>query len=147
MDGLRDDWTLPEANAALPTVRALLAEGRAAVAALRDVEAQLQDLRIVWGDALLDAACPGHGEFTSYAQRSGALRHDLETVELRFHALGCEPKDLEQGLVDFRGRVAGQEAYLCWRDGEETLSWWHPLEGGFAARRPIPGAKAPVRPS
>ena len=134
----RGAWTLEEANAALPQVRALLAEGRPLLATLRELEAQLEDLRIVWGDAVLTVTCPAHAEFRAFHQRFEAAREAFRLVLLRFHALGVEAKDIDQGLVDFRGQLGGQPAYLCWKDGEERVGHWHPLEGGFAARRPIP---------
>lgn len=136
----RGAWTLDEANAALPEVRRLLAEGRRHLARLRDLEAHLEDLRVVWGDAVLSVACEGHAEFAGYHAQHVAERDGLRTVLLRFHALGVEAKDLDQGLVDFRGLVAGQPAYLCWKDGEDRVAHWHPLDGGFAARRPLPSA-------
>lgn len=133
----RGAWTLAEANAALPEVRGLLAQARSHVPVLRDLEAQLDDLRIVWGDAVLSVACPGHAEFARYHADFERHRAALQQVLLRFHALGVEVKDLEQGLVDFRGLVGDQPAYLCWKDGEERVAHWHPLEGGFGARRPL----------
>jgi hypothetical protein len=134
----RGAWTVEEANAALPEVRSLLTQGRAYMADLREVEQHLDDLRIVWGDAVLAVACPGHAEFARYYATFTATRERFQAVLLRFHALGVEVKDIEQGLVDFRGLVGTEPAYLCWKDGEERVAHWHPLEGGFAARRPIP---------
>lgn len=134
----RGAWTLADANAALPEVRRLLAEARSHMAPLRELEAQLEDLRIVWGDAVLSPACEGHEEFAAYYHDFTQHRAALQNVLLRFHALGVEVKDLEQGLVDFRGLVGTEPAYLCWRDGEDRITNWHPLEGGFGARRPIP---------
>jgi hypothetical protein len=26
---------------------------------------------------------------------------------------------------------------LCWRDDEETLAYYHPLEGGYQGREPV----------
>ena len=131
-------WTLDEANAALPEVRSLLTQGRTHLAQLRDVEQHLEDLRIVWGDAVLAVACPGHAEFAAYYATFTATRDAFQKVLLRFHALGVEVKDVDQGLVDFRGTVGTEPAYLCWKDGEDRVAHWHPLEGGFAARRPLP---------
>ena len=51
--------------------------------------------------------------------------------------LGVELKDPLQGLVDFRTYLDGQEAYLCWKLGEDEISWWHPLDGGFDARQSL----------
>ncbi|MEK6976188.1 MAG: DUF2203 domain-containing protein [Candidatus Thermoplasmatota archaeon] len=134
----RGAWTVEEANAALPEVRTLLAQARTHMADLREVEAHLEDLRIVWGDAVLAVACPGHAEFARYYATFTDTRAKFQAVLLRFHALGIEVKEVEQGLVDFRGTVAAAPAYLCWKDGEERVAHWHPLEGGFAARRPLP---------
>ncbi|MFI5263132.1 MAG: DUF2203 domain-containing protein [Candidatus Kapaibacterium sp.] len=51
---------------------------------------------------------------------------------------GIEIKDLEKGLIDFPHlRANGEEVYLCYMLGEKTILAWHPIEGGFAARRPI----------
>ena len=131
-------WTVEAANEALPRVRELLATARTHSAALRELEAQLNDLRIVWGDAVLTVACPGHAEFAGYYAKFQAERIALAKVLAAFQSLGVEVKDIEEGLVDFRGRVGTEPAYICWKDGESVIGWWHPLEGGFAARRRLP---------
>jgi len=51
--------------------------------------------------------------------------------------LGIECKGVEQGLVDFPSERDGEVVYLCWRYGEERIEWWHPVEAGYAGRRPI----------
>jgi hypothetical protein len=53
-------------------------------------------------------------------------------------ATGGAPKDLELGLVDFLGRVEGRDVNLCWRYGEKQVRFWHGLDEGYAARKPIP---------
>ena len=51
---------------------------------------------------------------------------------------GIEIKDLDKGLIDFPTlRANGEEVYICYMLGEQTILAWHPIEGGFAARRPI----------
>jgi hypothetical protein len=51
---------------------------------------------------------------------------------------GIEIKDLNRGLIDFpHKRISGDVVYLCYRLGEEAIEAWHPIEGGFAARRPL----------
>ena len=50
---------------------------------------------------------------------------------------GVEIKDRPQGLIDFPCVVDGIPAYWCWLAGEPELAWWHPRDGGFAARKPI----------
>ena len=52
---------------------------------------------------------------------------------------GAEIKDREHGLVDFPALIDGVPAYWCWLAGEAEIAWWHPRDGGFAGRTPIPG--------
>jgi len=132
-------WTLAEANAALPLVRALLAEGRASLAKLRDAEAQIEDLRIVWGDKLDKPECPEWAEHREQQVRRAAELDAVADVVERFEKMGCEVKDLDSGLVDFRGQLGAEVVYLCWRDGEKEIKNWHTLSGGFSARKAIPG--------
>lgn len=134
-------WTLPEANAALPRVKALVEEGRKTLAELRDVEAQVEDLRIVHGEAIEHEGHPNHAEAKEYATRREELMDEMAALSLRFQALGCDVKDIDQGLVDFRGRLGDDYVFLCWKHGEAQIGYWHTLQGGFANRQPIPGGE------
>jgi hypothetical protein len=64
----------------------------------------------------------------------------LQLLEI-IHSLGEEGlilKGIEEGLVDFPAlRANGEEAFLCWKNGEEDIGFWHSLDGGFRGRRPI----------
>jgi len=132
-------WTLPEANAALPRVRTLVEEGRGLLARLRDVEAQLADLRIVWGARLEEPDSPAAAEAAGYAKQREELEDEMAALSLKFQALGCDVKDLDQGLVDFRGRIGSDDVFLCWQYGEAQVRYWHTVQGGFANRHEIPG--------
>jgi len=47
-------------------------------------------------------------------------------------------KDIDQGLIDFPHiRSNGEEVYLCWKSGEDRISFWHTAADGFAGRRSI----------
>jgi hypothetical protein len=63
-----------------------------------------------------------------------AIQDDIRTIE----TLGGITKDVELGLVDFLGDVAGQDVWLCWRRGETKIRFWHPLDSGYNQRRPLP---------
>jgi len=82
--------------------------------------------------------------FRSRGEDEEPVRHeiDLLTEKLVEAAeeladLGIECKGVEQGLVDFPSERDGEVVYLCWRYGEERIEWWHPVEAGYAGRRPI----------
>lgn len=62
-----------------------------------------------------------------------ALSDGLEQIR----GLGGEVKDLDMGLVDFPGRRGADDILLCWRLGEKKIEYWHPVDGGFANRRPL----------
>jgi len=50
---------------------------------------------------------------------------------------GCQLKSLEPGLVDFYSKAKDNLIYLCWREGEEQIRFWHSLAGGFTGRQPL----------
>lgn len=51
---------------------------------------------------------------------------------------GILVKGLDEGLIDFPCiRQNGEEVYLCWRLGEETIDFWHRIPDGFRGRKPI----------
>jgi hypothetical protein len=53
------------------------------------------------------------------------------------HERGAIVKSPDDGLVDFPAQREGEEILLCWRLGEDEVAYWHPLEEGFAGRKPI----------
>jgi hypothetical protein len=55
----------------------------------------------------------------------------------RIDALGLTLRDIERGLVDFPALVSGRQVWLCWRQGESSVDWWHDLDTGFDGRRPL----------
>ena len=51
---------------------------------------------------------------------------------------GVIVKGVGEGLADFPAiRENGEEVFLCWKDGEDDINFWHSLEGGFRGRRPL----------
>lgn len=62
-----------------------------------------------------------------------AFRSALQQLE----DLGAILKDLSQGLVDFYAMHGADLVYLCWKQGEDRVRFWHSLEAGFPGRRPL----------
>ncbi len=47
-------------------------------------------------------------------------------------------RDMDRGLIDFPHLlVDGEEVYLCWMLGEDSISYWHRVEEGCAGRRHV----------
>jgi hypothetical protein len=65
------------------------------------------------------------------------LARDIEANLQRIGALGGVPKDLGLGLVDFPHVRRGQIVNLCWKHGETEIRYWHGLDEGYAARKPL----------
>jgi hypothetical protein len=51
--------------------------------------------------------------------------------------MGAVLKDARIGLLDFYGEVDGKLVWLCWKYGESECAFYHALEEGFSARKPI----------
>ena len=62
---------------------------------------------------------------------------ELSRLVEKVQEMGCELKDIDQGLIDFRAEREGREVHLCWKLGEPDIRWWHDLESGFAGRQPL----------
>jgi hypothetical protein len=120
-------YTVAEANAALRWVRPLVGE----MLAIRQriVERQPE----VW-PILSKAAGNGGGKAAS--ELSGDFER-LDEMVRKLKAADIELKDINTGLIDFRGLREGREVYLCWQYGEERVLYWHELHTGFAGRRPL----------
>jgi hypothetical protein len=72
------------------------------------------------------------------ARPSAPVAREIDALLHEVAELGVEVKDMATGLIDFRTRRDGEEVYLCWRLGEgERIAWWHTLDGGYPARRPL----------
>jgi hypothetical protein len=58
-----------------------------------------------------------------------------------FRDRGVQVKSVAPALLDFPAHavVDGHEqvVLLCWREGEDALAWYHPVETGYLGRVPI----------
>jgi hypothetical protein len=51
--------------------------------------------------------------------------------------VGADLKDARSGLIDFIGRHQGHDVCLCWKLGEDKVSYFHEMDSGFEGRQPI----------
>jgi hypothetical protein len=128
----RKYFTRDEANRTLPLVRRIVQD--------------IVDDYGRWKDCLeqyeLAAARqrPDEGE----SPEAVALRERVDEIARRINEyiaeleqVGCVLKGFDDGLVDFRGQVAGRDVWLCWRLGEPEVGHWHEIDQGFRYRRPF----------
>ena len=72
-----------------------------------------------------------------YQSRIKELESLIKRGFLRVEELGGVIKGVEPILVDFLSFYDGRYIWLCWREDEETIMFWHELNDGFAGRRPV----------
>ena len=135
-------FTIEQANAALPLVRAIASDMSELA---RDVIDRKERLSHLLGGR--DPESHSHDPYRSeLAHIEGELEKDsrrLKEYVNELVALGVEPKDCLQGLVDFPCEMEGRVVYLCWRLGEPEVLYWHDLDAGFAGRQPLVAGTVP----
>ena len=130
----RKVFTVEQANAALPLVRAIATD----LARLsRDVIERRERLSFLASGRDRDKR-DLYGQ--ELAQVEEELQRDTERLqeyveELR--ELGVEPKNGPEGLIDFPAVMDGRPVFLCWKLGEPEVLHWHDLEAGFRGRQPL----------
>ena len=50
---------------------------------------------------------------------------------------GVVIKGIEEGLLDFPSKRFDEDIWLCWKDGENEIKFWHEKDAGFNGRKPI----------
>jgi hypothetical protein len=127
-------FTVKEANATLPLVRAIAGD-------LAQLSQEVMDRRTRLAHLLGDRQ-PTAGDLYSeeLAQIEEELQKDTRRLqeyvdELRH--LGVEPKGGPEGLVDFPSLMDGRLVYLCWKLDESEVVHWHELDAGFGGRQSL----------
>jgi hypothetical protein len=72
------------------------------------------------------------------------IKKQLNTAVTKFyHAVedlentGAVLKSLEEGLLDFPSKRFNEEVWLCWKEGEKEIKFWHEKDVGFMGRKPL----------
>lgn len=120
-------FTLEEARAWLPDLRKRLKAARA-------IYASLAELRADYAAVARRIRSNGHAaKLPDLSEKGAALREALQGIL----DAGIQVKDIETGLVDFPHLRNGEEVFLCWREDEPDIAYWHRVEDGFAGRLPL----------
>ena len=130
-------FTLSEANALLPKVKPLIEQLQGLQRSIVETNREL--------DELIGKLSAGNGYPIQALkdQIQERTRHQLQLIEAfqsafkQLEDLGCLLKDLSTGLLDFYSVRDGELIFLCWKQGEKAIEFWHTLEGGYAGRQPL----------
>ena len=126
-------FTLEEAEALLPFLAPTLYQ-------LQHVKRQHDEVLVKLSTLATRMKSNGHGidgDLALARQEAERTSTQVNALIEKVQEMGCELKDPDNGLVDFRAEREGREVYLCWKLGEEHVSHWHELDLGFAGRQPL----------
>ncbi len=123
-------YTVDEANALVPEVRAIL------------LQMGFEEARVERIHEELHRRLEGNGD---PASRKVADRLEVQMSEIsdgirsllaHLQDRGIVVRDLEMGLVDFPGEREGRRIWLCWRLADPAVAFWHGTDEGYASRKP-----------
>ena len=120
-------FSLAEANSLIPHLKVLLTKVQSEKQKMMEMKPHIEKAEqghiYDWGSQ----------RGTEYVGILDAFQQAVRDIE----ELGVVVKDLDVGLCDFPHQREGRVVYLCWKQDEEEVSWWHDLDSGFAGRQPI----------
>ena len=71
-------------------------------------------------------------------------KQELNTAITNFYkaiddleSTGVMVKSIEEGLLDFPSLRFNEEVWLCWKEGESEIKFWHGKDEGFTGRKPL----------
>ncbi len=126
-------FSLDEATALLPRLREILTEMQEKKATFDAIRAEI---------AGMAETASGNGHLVSQNVREKQKTAQefikrLNQIHAEISALGCEAKGIDEGLIDFSSEREGRTVYLCWKLGEDAITYWHELDTGFGGRQPL----------
>jgi hypothetical protein len=122
---------LDEANRRLADLRPLLVDLRADRDALAEVQREVLRLQAQNGSSEHEA------RLRERQQAVAQLVRRMKKAVAQMEEWNVTLRDIGTGLIDFPALVNGRPVWLCWRLDEGPIAWWHELNTGFGARRPL----------
>ena len=121
-------FTLKEANSILPQIKLLVDEIKEKREILyksidnyeEELEGNNDELEIMFLKTEINEA-------------NEEINELIEIIE----SFGAVVKGIDPFLVDFPALYKGEEIYLCWKEGEDKIEYWHRVSEGFAGRKPV----------
>ena len=81
---------------------------------------------------------------TTSLEEYATIKRELNSTVTKFYQsiedlenTGVFLKGLDEGLLDFPAKRFDEEIWLCWKEGETEIKFWHEKDIGFMGRKPI----------
>lgn len=129
-------FTVQEANELLPELERDLHRLRALLDEYEEQKMGLQRRK-----KTLASYTPESGGMDPFFEVEGRLdfmRLEAQLLVDNFERKGVLLKMVHPGLIDFPAIVDGEDALICWKEGEERASHYHGWHDGFRGRKPLP---------
>jgi hypothetical protein len=121
-------FTVTEANEVLPKVLEKYATLQKQKQEVQKLEAQLN---------MQMSSSVNLGEYAAIKQQlNAAVTKFYRSVE-ELENTGVVLKSLEEGLLDFPSKRFNEDVWLCWKEGEKEIKFWHEKDVGFMGRKPL----------
>ena len=121
-------FTIKSANEALPVV----------IEKFNNLKKQKNE--IIKAEQELQIIMSSTENFEKYITQKQKLNSEMtkfyQLIE-ELEATGVSLKGLDQGLLDFPSKRFDEDVWLCWKDGETEIKFWHDMNSGFNGRKPI----------
>ena len=119
-------FTIKDANEVLPTV----------IKKFKDI-VNLKDQAV-----LIQSEMETNPKYMSNFKDYVIKKQELNTTMSNFYKaiedlenMGVMIKSIEEGLLDFPSIRFNEEVFLCWKEGETEIKFWHGKEEGFMGRK------------
>ena len=67
---------------------------------------------------------------------NSAISNLYKSIE-ELEKTGVMVKSIDEGLLDFPSKRFEEDVWLCWKEGETEIKFWHGKDEGFMGRKPI----------
>lgn len=125
-------FSVEEANSLLPEIGTILDEFKDRKNLFFELKEEVLELtEIVDGEGYRSE------ELIKKERILRAISKEIENLFEEIAKLGCIVKDIDNGLVDFISIFQGKKVFLCWKHGEDNVSWYHDMHTGFTGRKKI----------
>ena len=118
-------FTIKSANQALPGV----------IEKFNSLKKQKNE--IIKAEQELQSSVSSFEEYMTKKQKLNSKMTKFYQLIEDLEETGVSLKGLDQGLLDFPSKRFDEDVWLCWKDGETEIKFWHDMNSGFNGRKPI----------
>lgn len=121
-------FTIKEANAQLPSVIKKFEEIVGMKKEVEKIQAEME--------STLDHSASFKDYVVQKQKLNSAVTKLYKTIE-ELENTGVIIKSVDEGLLDFPSKRFSEDVWLCWKEGETEIKFWHEKNEGFMGRKPI----------